>query len=81
MEEIPVSERSKFANVVLKDSGIRQHYNLIVIAIKKANKDMRFNPSFESRIQPGDTLIAVGEEHNLLALENDLNPGTQQQLQ
>ena len=74
MEEIPVSPTSRIANVMLKDSGIRQRYNLIVIAIEKANQDMIFNPSFESRIHPGDTLIAVGEEHNLLALANDLNP-------
>ena len=74
MEEIQVSATSRIANVMLKDSGFRQRYNLIVIAIEKANQDMIFNPSFESRIHPGDTLIAVGEEHNLLALANDLNP-------
>lgn len=74
MEEIPVSEQSKIANVMLKDSGIRQRYNLIIIAIEKANNDMIFNPSFESRIHPGDTLIAVGEEHNLIELSNELNP-------
>lgn len=77
MEEIPVSEQSKIANVMLKDSGIRQKYNLIIIAIEKANNEMIFNPSFESRIHPGDTLIAVGEEHNLLALANSLNPGVE----
>ena len=75
MEEIPVSERSKIANVILKDSGIRQRYDLIIIAIEKSDQEMIFNPSFESRIQPGDTLIAVGEEHNLLALSRELNPG------
>jgi voltage-gated potassium channel len=74
MEEIPVGARSPIANVMLKDSGIRQRYNLIIIAIEKADSDMIFNPSFESRIQPGDTLIAVGEEHNLLALTNEINP-------
>ncbi len=74
MEEIPVSEKCKIANVMLKDSGIRQRYDLIIIAIEKANNDMIFNPSFESRVQPGDTLIAVGEEPNLLALANELNP-------
>ncbi len=77
MEEIPVSERSKIANVILKDSGIRQRYDLIIIAIEKSDQEMIFNPSFESRIQPGDTLIAVGEEHNLLALSRELNPGAE----
>lgn len=74
MEEIPVSPASPMNNVMLKDSGIRQKYNLIIIAIKKPDGNMLFNPSFESIIQGGDTVIAVGENENLQALEKELNP-------
>ena len=74
MEEIPVSESSKLVNVQLKDSGIRQNYNLIIIAIKKPDGDMLFNPSFEAAISPEDTVIAVGEEENLQKLAKILNP-------
>ena len=72
MEEIPVSDSSKLANVILKDSGIRQDYNLIIIAIKKPDGSMIFNPSFETVIMPYDTVIAVGEEENLQKLEKVL---------
>ncbi len=75
MEELPVSPESSLANLTLKDSGIRQRYNLIVIAIEKATGEMLFNPSFEAVIAAGDTLIAVGEEPNLHSLGGDLNPG------
>ncbi|MGD8243414.1 MAG: potassium channel protein [Desulfobacterales bacterium] len=74
MEELPVSNDSGLANLTLKDSGIRQRYNLIVIAIEKATGEMLFNPSFEALITAGDTLIAVGEEPNLHALAKDLSP-------
>ncbi|MBW2584207.1 MAG: TrkA C-terminal domain-containing protein, partial [Deltaproteobacteria bacterium] len=74
MEEIPVSESSKLTNVALKDSGIRQDFNLIIIAIKKPDGTMLFNPSFEASFMPGDTVIAVGEEENLQKLEKILNP-------
>jgi voltage-gated potassium channel len=74
MEEIPVSEDSNLVSVPLKDSGIRQNYNLIIIAIKKPNGDMLFNPSFEAAIMPEDTVIAVGEQDNLQKLEKILNP-------
>ncbi len=74
MEEIPVSSSSKLANVHLKDSGIRQQFNLILIAIKTKEGDMMFNPSFETVIRAGDTVIAVGEGQNLLKLEKILNP-------
>ena len=74
MEEMQISDSSKLANVMLKDSGIRQDYNLIIMAIKKYNGSMLFNPSFESVIQPGDTVIAVGEVANLQKLEKILDP-------
>ncbi len=74
MEEIPVSASSELVNVMFKDTGIRQKYNLIIIAIKKQDNSMLFNPSFEATIEVGDTVIAVGEEVNLLKLEHILNP-------
>jgi voltage-gated potassium channel len=74
MEEIPVCPSSPLANIMLKDSGIRQEYNLIIIAIKKADDKMLFNPSFETKIKAGDTLIAVGKDKNLQQLEKALNP-------
>jgi voltage-gated potassium channel len=76
MEEIPVSNTSELVNVQLKDSGIRQNYNLIIIAIKKSDGEMLFNPSFEAVIAPNDTVIAVGEAGNLQKLEWALNPKT-----
>ena len=74
MEEIPVSASSSLVNIILKDTGIRQKYNLIIIAIKKPDGNMLFNPSFEAIIEVDDTVIAVGEETNLHKLENILNP-------
>ncbi|MGD9098552.1 MAG: potassium channel protein [Desulfobacterales bacterium] len=74
MEELPVSRDSALANLTLKDSGIRQNYNLIVIAIEKATGEMLFNPSFEALIEEDDTLIAVGEEPNLHLLAQALHP-------
>jgi voltage-gated potassium channel len=74
MEEIPVSESSDLVNVQLKDSGIRQNYNLIIIAIKRPDGNMLFNPSFEAALMPNDTVIAVGEQENLQKLEKILNP-------
>ena len=75
MEEIPVKPDSNLANVMLKDSGIRQRFNLILIAIELEGGDMLFNPSFEYVIKPGDTVIAVGEKENLKKLEQILSPG------
>ena len=74
MEEIPVGENSALVGKMLKDSGIRQNFNLIIIAIKKSDGNMLFNPSFEATINGGETLIAVGESGNLEKLGKILNP-------
>jgi len=74
---MPVHSSSDLINVMLKDSGIRQQFNLIIIAIKKLDGNMLFNPSFDTVIESGDTVIAVGQENNLQKLEKILNPGRQ----
>nr|HID58344.1 potassium channel protein [Desulfobacterales bacterium] len=74
MEEIPVASSSKLIGVALQDSGIRKDLDLIVIAIKRASGEMLFNPSSQAQIQAGDTVIAVGENKNLIRLEEILNP-------
>ncbi len=74
MDEIPVSENSSLAGLMLKDSGIRQKYNLIVIAVKTPDGEMLFNPSHETLIRAGETVIAMGKMDNLAELEKELNP-------
>jgi voltage-gated potassium channel len=69
MEEIAVGQTSPLLGVPLKDSGIRQKLNLILVAIKRADGEMLFNPSHETLILAGDTLIALGLRKNLDALE------------
>ena len=66
IEESIVSANSKYANIMLKDSGIRQEYDLIIIAIKKENGEMHFNPSFDTMIEPSGTVISMGktDAHN-----------------
>jgi len=69
MEEIVVGPASPLQGVPLSDSGIRQNLNLILVAIKRADGELLFNPSHETPILAGDTLIALGLRKNLDALE------------
>ena len=65
MEEIMVTPDSKIKDVTLLESNIRRDLDLIVIAIKKSDNKMVFNPSAQARINIGDTLIAVGLRENM----------------
>ena len=69
MEEIPVRPSSKLSDVALVDSGIRKNLDLIIVAIKKADGKMLFNPASHTTIQIGDTLIALGQRSSLIELE------------
>ena len=74
IEEIPVSESSKFVGVKLMESGIRQDYNLMILSIIKADGEMVFNPAAETRIKSEQRVIACGTIDDLHRLEKALNP-------
>ena len=69
MEEIMVAPTSALVGLALKDSGIRQQLNTIVVSIKRASGEMLFNPSPGTQIFAGDTLIALGMRQSLETLE------------
>lgn len=65
LEEVGVASHSALVGVALKDSGIRQRLDLIIVAIKRQDGTMLFNPQPETPILAGDTLIALGSKANL----------------
>lgn len=74
MEELFVPKSSIYTNVALKDSRIRQDFNLIIISIKKASGKMLFNPHFETLIEPKDTVIVMGKTPDLQKFASAINP-------
>lgn len=75
IEEAFVPNASPYANKSLKNSGIRQDFNLIVIAIKNVTDEMDFAPHFETILQPGDTLIVMGKTEKLREFRKALSIG------
>lgn len=74
IEELFVPKSSQYTNIALKDSGIRQDFNLIIISIKKASGEMLFNPHFETLIEPRDTVIVMGKSVDLRKFSKAINP-------
>ncbi|MDQ7786130.1 MAG: NAD-binding protein [Thermodesulfovibrionales bacterium] len=69
MEEITIQQGSGLAGQSLDQCGIGRELGIIIVAIKQVNGGMKFNPTFRTMIEAGDTLIAVGETTKLLVLE------------
>ncbi len=65
IEELRVNEKSRLTGVSLIDSGIRQEMDVIIVAIRKKEGGMKFNPSSKSIIEAEDTLIALGKIDDL----------------
>jgi voltage-gated potassium channel len=69
MEEIPIPESSGLIGLTLDQCGMGRELGIIVVAIKRATGEMRFNPTFRTTIKLGDTLIVLGEVSKLKILE------------
>lgn len=68
LKEIKVNDTANLPGTILRESGIRSKLDLIVVAIKKEDGSMLFNPAFNTSIEKGDTLITLGQKANLDSL-------------
>ena len=69
LEEIPIT---RAVASPLASSGVRDHVDVMVVAIYKADGSVRFNPTPDELVVRGDRLLAVGAAHSLKALEQQL---------
>ena len=73
MEEVRVGENSRLNGLALAESGIRQELDVIILAIRKKDGAMQFNPSSKTCIEAGDTLISLGKMDDLAKLTKILS--------
>jgi voltage-gated potassium channel len=73
IEQFSVPASSGIASKSLLETQIRKELGVIVLAIRKSDGSMHFNPPAEAEIQAGDYLIVMGELANLRKLEQVLS--------
>jgi voltage-gated potassium channel len=69
IEEVVVKHGSRLAGVALRDSGIRNELDLMVVGIKKEGQEMLPNPPASTMIDGGDTMVVIGDNQNLAKLD------------
>lgn len=69
MEEYRVSSGSTLAGNTIEEAQIRSRYGLIVVAIKRPDGPMLFNPDTGEKMEPGDVLVLLGPEDKVRDLE------------
>lgn len=72
MEELQVSPTSHLNGKNLIESEIRKKYDVIVVAIKRQDGAMLFNPKPDSVIMAGDILIVLGATDHILGLAKEM---------
>lgn len=75
IEQVNVEPHSPFAGKSLREMQIRKEIGVIVLAIRKANGNMLFNPPAEAEVAAGDHLIVMGGSVELRRLEALLSRG------
>jgi len=71
-EEMAIGLDGQFSEVALKDSNLRQSYDVIVIAIKKPSGRMIFNPGPEVILEADDVMIVLGDKGQLERLAQSI---------
>ncbi len=70
IEQVRVTAASDIVNKTIQEIRIGRDLGVIVLAIRAASGEMRFNPTADTRVNAGDYLIVMGRQENLRMLEN-----------
>ena len=60
IHELTVSENSKFSHKEIRECGLRDRYDLLVLGAKTEAEDIAFNPAPTQKLTAGTTLIVMG---------------------
>lgn len=67
-EEVAVGSSSIYINKELKNTNIRSELDLVIVAIRRKNGEMIFQPSGETILRDGDLLIVIGRAESMAKL-------------
>jgi voltage-gated potassium channel len=67
-EEIAIKPGSVYVDKELKETNISAELNLLVVAVRRKNGEMIYQPSAETRICAGDLLIVIGKAEQMKKL-------------
>ena len=70
VEEISVAEGSPFIGKRLSESDIRQHAEVLVIAVRDVEGAYHYNPGATYLICAGETMIVIGSPGQVRALRD-----------
>ena len=80
LEQVRVSPGSELAAKTIREMQMRRNMGVIVMAIRRADGNMLFNPPADTAVEAGDHLIVMGKQQDLTALESLAESGKRSEL-
>lgn len=74
IEQVRVSAGSEVAARTIREMQLRRNMGVIVMAIRRHDGNMLFNPPADTSVEAGDYLIVMGKQEDLTALEELAEP-------
>ena len=74
IEQVRVSAGSEVAAKTIREMQLRRNMGVIVMAIRRHDGNMLFNPPADTSVEAGDYLIVMGKQEDLTALEGLAEP-------
>lgn len=68
IEEATVSERGSLAGQTLREANLRESAGVLVLAVRSEDGSVSYVPPSELEVQPGQTLIAIGNPEQIAKL-------------
>jgi voltage-gated potassium channel len=65
IEELVVGEKSPWAGKSIRDAATRTRHHLLIVALRRADGNMVFNPEADLIVQAGDTAIVMGRREDI----------------
>ncbi|BDU50304.1 potassium channel family protein [Haliovirga abyssi] len=66
---VEIKAPNKFYGKTLEKLALRKKYNINIIGIKRSDKELEINPMGDTKIENGDTLIAITDSKTAKELE------------
>jgi voltage-gated potassium channel len=80
LEQVRVSAGSEVVGKTIREMQLRRNLGVIVMAIRRRDGNMLFNPPADTAVEAGDFLIVMGKQQDLLALEGLAEAGGSKKL-
>lgn len=71
LEELEIAEDNQLIGQSIREADPRQRYQLLIVAVRRADGELFLNPDAELQFQQGDTLIAFGQPEDIAKFRDE----------